>query len=71
MNVPKGRRKPQFSVSSKHDNSHLGVIEWWAYWKQYVFTPDIDSIYSADCLGEIIKKLTELEGNKTLSDSVQ
>jgi hypothetical protein len=68
MNTPKGNRKPRLSIRSKHNDCGLGVIEWFSSWKQYVFSPDDNTIYSADCLAEIGNKLIELSGNKTLKN---
>ena len=46
----------------------LGVIEWRASWRQYVFTPtlEVSTDWSLGCLAQITDFLRELKRNKKL-----
>lgn len=36
-----------------HSGVSLGEVRWRVGWRQYVFVPDRDTLYSYDCLDEI------------------
>ena len=40
-------------VSKKYEN-WLGVIEWYAPWRQYCFRPDPATIWNKDCLMTVV-----------------
>jgi hypothetical protein len=42
-----------FSVMSKSSGEVLGRIGWYPQWRQYVFNPCSETIYSAGCLKDI------------------
>lgn len=44
-------------VFSKSTSSRLGAIEWYRPWRQYVFSPEENTIYSSDCLHTIQQAL--------------
>lgn len=46
-------------VINKKHNSMLGSIEYYKPWKQYVFTPEEDTIFNDTCLQDIVQKLQE------------
>ena len=37
----------------------LGFIEYYPKWKQYIFEPALNTIYSFECLQDIIDKIKE------------
>lgn len=39
----------------------LGMVEWYRPWKQYIFNAHDDSLFSADCLQDIIHFMSQLE----------
>ena len=41
-------------ITNNKSGEYLGAIKRWESWKQYVFTADRDSIWSADCLRDVI-----------------
>ena len=48
--------KPKTSIWQCLNNKSgdiLGRVRWQAQWRQYVFYPEIDTIFSADCLHDI------------------
>lgn len=45
--------KAKIIVKSKTHPVRLGIIKWWTNWRQYVFLPEKDTLYSAGCLEEI------------------
>ena len=42
-----------FGIRSKHDNSVLGLIYWHNAWRQYIFEPQGNCIWSAGCLSDL------------------
>jgi hypothetical protein len=53
-----------YSIYSKSSRSQLGKIEYYSPWRQYVFTPDMGSVWSVDCLAFVSEKLNELNTKK-------
>ena len=50
------------AVQSKTHPTRLGVIRWYNTWRCYVFLPDADTLFNAECLNVIqsyIKELTD------------
>jgi hypothetical protein len=43
-----------YSVHSTHTNDLLGSIYYYPKWKEYVFYPNDDTIWSSGCMQEII-----------------
>jgi len=58
----KRRTTKSYYVMSKFDQSYLGTVQWERGWRQYVFYPNNECMWSWDCLNELsdfIKKLTD------------
>lgn len=56
-------RKPKtnvYEVRSKNDHFVLGVIKWYAQWRQYCFFPSPDTIFSKGCLNQVNEFITKL-----------
>ena len=51
-----------YTVFSNKSGAELAVIFWYPQWKQWVFRADDDSVWSADCLHDVIEVLNELNG---------
>ena len=49
---------------SKSQNVPLGGCEWYAPWKQFVFSADMSSLFSHDCLNDISDFLRQLNAAK-------
>lgn len=43
-------------VSNKH-KVRLGIVKWYGAWFRYAFMPEPNTLFDADCLGEISKTL--------------
>jgi len=50
-----GRKTRIWSCVSKTQHTELGVIKWFAQWRQYVFYPAPDTLFNTGCLGDIEK----------------
>lgn len=49
-------RKPKtdvYAVMTKDNETELGIIKWYAPWRQYCFIPDDNTIYSRGCITDI------------------
>lgn len=44
-------------VISCYDESLLGIVKWYAHWRQYCFFPNLqfETLWSWDCLEELTK----------------
>ncbi len=49
-----------------HNISHLelGIIEWYAPWRQYVFYPSDGTLFSGGCLDDIIAFMKDLRAHE-------
>ena len=67
IHIEEMAKKPKTSVYGVFSNSsgdYLGSIEWYPRWRQYVFAPQSDTVYSVGCLNDIadfIKRAREAE----------
>ena len=48
--------------SNKRSNFLLGLVMWYAAWRQYIFIPNtrIEAVFSADCLNDIADFIGQL-----------
>jgi len=53
-----------FHVVSVKDDIIIGRIEWFGSWRQYVFEPVNETIWSQGCLQQIIDFLQELKSER-------
>lgn len=53
-----------FDVVSKSDGDRLGQIKWYAHWRQYVYFPDSQTIYSKGCMADINSFIEHLMNNQ-------
>ena len=52
-----------YAVMTKDNEVALGIIKWYAPWRQYTYFPDDNTIYSKGCMEDIndfIGKIMEL-----------
>jgi hypothetical protein len=52
------QQKPKthvWNVLSRSSDDLLGTIKWYAPWRQYVFFPEAETLYSSGCLAYIQK----------------
>lgn len=43
----------RWAVITLRSGTFLGMIGWYSQWRQYVFYPDAQTQFNADCLGQI------------------
>jgi hypothetical protein len=55
-----GKKTKYFEVQSKFDSTDLGRIKWHSHWRQYIFEPCINTIWSYDCLKDLSLFIEEL-----------
>ena len=65
---PKGKKTAIYSVRKgehrfRDGAIELGKIRWWGAWRQYVFFPDTETLWSIGCLDMICKFLKTLNDN--------
>ena len=65
---PQGERKTKIVdvISARHGNQ-LGVIGWHGAWRQYVFQPTAETIWSDGCLADVVAYLSTLRAERTRS----
>lgn len=51
----------RFMVMNKAHGDWLGEIKWECGWRQYVFMPSMDTIFSVGCMQDIISFISELQ----------
>jgi len=49
-----------YGVFSKTQSTRLGIIKWYAPWRQYCFFPQENTLYSKGCLEDIANFIGEL-----------
>lgn len=49
----KNRKTQAWQVQSTTENHVLGLIAWYAPWRQYSFHPSYESVYERQCLRDI------------------
>jgi hypothetical protein len=67
---PKENAKTKrFAVVSKTRGSQLGRISFYPAWRQYIFEPDISTLWSDGCLKQVQEFLTKInaEWRKSLT----
>lgn len=57
--------KPKTSIWScknSHHGNELGRIQWYGPWRQYVYSPTVQAVYSIGCLVDIADFIQQLKG---------
>lgn len=49
------KKTKTWKIVSNKNNVTLGTIYWYNGWRQYVFSPEPQTIYSLGCMEDIIK----------------
>ena len=55
----RGKTK-QVRVGSKSSPMTLGYIQWFGRWRQYAFFPAVNTVFSQDCLRDIVQEIDRL-----------
>lgn len=59
------RKTDKYSVFAKSDGEALGIIKWYAPWRQYCFFPENNTVWSKGCLSEVQDFLAKLMLERT------
>lgn len=55
------KRKTKYVlVSNKNSEDLIGVIKWYAPWRQYCFFPASDTIWNTTCLDDVQEVISKL-----------
>ncbi len=61
--IEKKPKTNKYLVCNKKTDDELGTIEWYSYWRQYIFEPSWERqscVFNHTCLNEIAEFLKEL-----------
>ena len=60
--VKKKPKTNKYLVCNKKTDDKLGIIEWYSYWRQYIFEPSWERtcVFNHTCLNELAEFLKEL-----------
>lgn len=61
--VKKKAKSNAYQVNNRRANDVLGIIEWYPYWRQYIFEPSWERqscVFNHTCLSELAEFLKEL-----------
>lgn len=56
---PSGKTQ-HYAITNNRSGEVIGVIKWFGRWRQYVFFPGLDTVYSRGCLRDIADFLETL-----------
>lgn len=56
-----GRKTKKIRVLSKAHSAFLGVVQWYASWRQYVVLPADNTVWSVECLDDLKRKIAEIK----------
>ncbi len=59
--------KPKTSVWScrnRHFGEELGTVQWDFGWRQYIYSPAVQAVYSAGCLSDIADFIQQLTAER-------
>jgi hypothetical protein len=57
----KGRKTHAYWLISRSNSNRLGIIKWYASWRQFCFHPEMDTVWSDDCLACVREFLNDLK----------
>jgi len=67
--IEKKLKTDKYHVTNKKTDDILGIIEWYPYWRQYIFEPKYEykfpCVFNHTCLSEIAEFLKELNVKHT------
>lgn len=58
--IPNRRKTQIWQVISLSSGDVLGLILWRGAWRQYIFEPNRDTVWSDGCMAEVQTKIREL-----------
>jgi len=67
VKIPAKTKTKQFEIRNIKSDDRIGVVKWYASWRQYCFFPNGDCVFSVGCLNDImdfIKMLAQQGGDE-------
>jgi hypothetical protein len=58
------RKTPIVDITNLADGAYIGQIRWHGAWRQFTLWPDEDTIWSHDCLDEVVTELRRLNAEQ-------
>ena len=52
-----------YEILNNHSLDQIGIVKWYANWRQYTFFPDNNCIFSTGCLEDIIDFTKKVQEN--------
>lgn len=53
-------KKTKILLVTNTSGEHLGAVAWQNNWRQYIFKPAADTVFSKDCLADILEQVKRL-----------
>jgi len=50
-----------WSCCNRKSGEELGEVKWYAPWRQWVYSPTVQAVYSRDCLADIEDFISQLD----------
>jgi len=63
--VAAGHRTPRYMIRNNRSGDLLGVIAWYASWRQFCFFPEADTVWSNGCLADVQDAIKSAEQRRT------
>jgi hypothetical protein len=63
-------KRPSWNIHAKKDGKLLGFIYYYKNWKQYIFYPDMDTVWNDGCLKDVINFLAKVN-NESMHEGKQ
>ena len=59
--MEKKTRTEVYGIRSKHHSEPIGMVKWYAPWRQYCFFPEPGTVWSRYCLNEVNTFINQLK----------
>lgn len=60
-----------YDILNSNSDDKIGTVKWYAQWRQYIFFPANNCIFSCGCLEDIIDFTKKVQDNHRHSKSVK
>lgn len=60
IHVVKSEHRPIYCVLTNKDDGIIGIIEWYFRWRQWIFMPHANAVFSVDCLADIADAIQQI-----------
>ena len=63
------KKTSEWVCLNKSENDDLGVIKWYGSWRQYVFYPEREVLFSAGCLKSLALFMADLREHERTANA--